>query len=178
MSSNYGHSCSVSFGPELFKALLLYWRVWISISAVWMLAGDCGNYMLSLNRLVSNPQLSVAHEYPLKNFNSNELTLRWPMRFQNGFNIPWYALSTRMISRTLARLLNDLFSTKDQINLKLSLPNCCPFLRNKSTAKVNMLERLFIFLIYFIYLWQTIISWKSLNQSLLLVNTAANTFQS
>ena len=143
-----------------------------------MLAGDSGNCRLSLNRLVSNPQLSVAHEYPLKNFNSNELTLRWPMRFQNGFNIPWYALSTRMISRTLARLLNDLFSTKDQINLKLSLPNCCPFLRNKSTAKVNMLERSFIFLIYFIYLWQTIISWKSLNQSLLLVNTAANTFQS
>ena len=178
MSSNYGHSCSVSFGPELFKALLLYWRVWISISAVWMLAGDSGNCRLSLNRLVSNPQLSVAHEYPLKNFKSHKLTFRWPMRFQNDFNIPWYPLSTRMISRTLARLLNDLFSTKDQINLKLSLPNCCPFLRNKSTAKVNMLERLFIFLIYFIYLWQTIISWKSLNQSLLLVNTAANTFQS
>ena len=178
MSSNYGHSCSVSFGPELSKALLLYWRVWISISAVWMLAGDSGNCRLSLNRLVSNPQLSVAHEYPLKNFKSHKLTFRWPMRFQNDFNIPWYPLSTRMISRTLARLLNDLFSTKDQINLKLSLPNCCPFLRNKSTAKVNMLERSFIFLIYFIYLWQTIISWKSLNQSLLLVNTAANTFQS
>ena len=178
MSSNYGHSCSVSFGPELSKALLLYWRVWISISAVWMLAGDSGNCRLSLNRLVSNPQLSVAHEYPLKNFKSHELTFPWPMRFQNDFNIPWYPLSTRMISRTLARLLNDLFRTKDQINLKLSLPNCCPFLRNKSTAKVNMLERSFIFLIYFIYLWQTIISWKSLNQSLLLVNTAANTFQS
>ena len=178
MSSNYGHSCSVSFGPELSKALLLYWRVWISISAVWMLAGDSGNCRLSLNRLVSNPQLSVAHEYPLKNFKSHKLTFRWPMRFQNDFNIPWYPLSTRMISRTLARLLNDLFSTKDQINLKLSLPNCCPFLRNKSTAKVNMLERSFIFLIYFIYLWQTIISWKSLNQSLLFVNTAANTFQS
>lgn len=178
MSSNYGHSCSVSFGPELSKASLLYWRVWISISGVWMLAGDSGNCRLSLNRLVSNPQLSVAHEYPLKNFNSNEFTFGWPMRFQNDFNIPWYALSTRMISRTLARLLNDLFRTKDQINLKLSLPNCCPFLRNKSTAKVNMLERSLIFLIYFIYLWQTIISWKSLNQSLHLVNTAANTFQS
>ena len=127
MSSNYGHSCSVSFGPELFKALLLYWRVWISISAVWMLAGDSGNCRLSLNRLVSNPQLSLAHEYPLKNFKSHKLTFRWPMRFQNDFNIPWYPLSTRMISRTLARLLDDLFRTKDQINLKLSLPNCCPF---------------------------------------------------
>lgn len=178
MSSNYGHSCSGSFGLELSRPLLLYWRVWISISAVWMLAGDSGNCRLSLNALVSNPQLFLAHEYPLKNFNSHELTLRWPMRFQNDFNIPWYALSTRMISRTLARLLNDLFRTKDQINLKLSLPNCCPFLRNKSTAKVNMLERSFIFSIYFIYLWQTIESWKSLNQSLLLVNTATNTFQS
>lgn len=53
-----------------------------------MLAGDSGSCRLSLNRLVSNPPLSVAHEYPLKNFNSNELTLRWSMRFQNDFNIP------------------------------------------------------------------------------------------
>lgn len=83
-----------------------------------------------------------------------------------------------MISWTLARLLNDLFRKEDQIDQKLSLPKCCTFLRNKSTAKVITLERLFIFLIYFIHLWQTVISWKSFNQSLLLVNTAANTFQS
>ena len=51
-------------------------------------SGECGNYRLSLNRLVSNPQLSVAHEYPLKNFKSHKLTFRWPMRFQNDFNIP------------------------------------------------------------------------------------------